>query len=172
MGTLQGASKVGEAFQPGQEPELAPGVRGILFDEPDEVIIPVVYASDEGSGQVGEWLDSLPTDRTVTFATVLSGRLADMLKRRGYRPETLKDSEGTPYEVLRRSPGPIQVSPNICGGKPVLAGTTFMVGTMLAELAEGATVDDVASDYGLDPELAKEGLRKLAWMMGHRSDGD
>lgn len=38
---MQGASKVGEKFMPGQEPELAPGVRGVLFDEPDEIIIPV-----------------------------------------------------------------------------------------------------------------------------------
>jgi hypothetical protein len=102
---LQGASKVGESFQPGQEPELAPGVRGILFDEPDEIIVPVVYAEDEGSGAVGVWLDSLLTDRTVTFATVLSGRLKGMLHRRGFRPETLEDSEGTPYEVLRWRPG-------------------------------------------------------------------
>jgi uncharacterized protein (DUF433 family) len=156
-------------FQPGQEPELAPGVRGILFDEPDEVIIPVVYATEEGSGEFGAWLDTLPTDRTVTFSTVLNPRLANMLKRRGYTLRTLEDSEGNPYEVMRRSPGPIQVSPNVCGGKPVLAGTRFMVGQLLTELAEGMTVQQVAKKHDVDPELAKKGLQKLAWMMGQRS---
>lgn len=102
MSKLQGASKVGESFMPGQEPELAPGVRGVLFDKPDEVIIPVVYAEDEGSGAVGKWLDSLPTDRTVTFSTVLSGRLTGMLKRRGFQPATSHDPDGNPYDVLRR----------------------------------------------------------------------
>jgi uncharacterized protein (DUF433 family) len=51
----------------------------------------------------------------------------------------------------------------------VLAGTRFMVGQLLTELAEGMTVQQVAKKHDVDPELAKKGLQKLAWMMGQRS---
>ena len=101
---MQGASEIGEIFSVGQEPLLAPGVRGILFDEHDGIIVTSVFAEQEGSGAVSAWLDSLPKNRRVTFTTVLSGRLAGMLVRRGFQPILLHDSDFGFYDGMRREP--------------------------------------------------------------------
>ena len=77
--------KEGELFFPGQEPDLAPGVKGILFDTPEGIYIPLVAAKTPGSGAVSAWLDTLPRDRRVVFPNVLNGKLHAMLKRRGFR---------------------------------------------------------------------------------------
>lgn len=72
---------------PGQEPLLAPGVRGYTVECDGELWIPVVFAEREGAGDVGRYLDTLPKDKTVIFPTVLSARLEGMLKRRGFALE-------------------------------------------------------------------------------------
>lgn len=105
MPKLQGASEVGEPLEIGQEPVLAPGVRGILFDEPNGVTVTAVFADEEGSGAVGAWLDGLPKDRRVTFTTVLSRRMAGMLVRRGFFPVLLHDPDYGTYDGMRREPG-------------------------------------------------------------------
>lgn len=63
---------------------IAPGVAGSMRDEGDELQISVVIALEEGSGDVGRFLDTLPTDRKVRVTTVVSDRLAGMLERRGF----------------------------------------------------------------------------------------
>jgi hypothetical protein len=63
---------------------LGPGVFGYSVETPDGLYIPVVQAQREGQGDVGRWLDSLPTDRRIVFASVFSPRLAGMLERRGW----------------------------------------------------------------------------------------
>lgn len=75
-------SKVGETVQPGQEPEIAPGVRGIAFDMFDGIYIPLIRG--ERIGTVSPFLDDLPTDRRVVFPNVVSAKLRDMLTRRGF----------------------------------------------------------------------------------------
>lgn len=101
---LRGASKIGGRLKIGQEPILAPGVRGVLFDEPDGVTVTTVFAEKEGSGAVGAWLDGLPKDRRVTFTTVLSSRLGGMLVRRGYKPVLLEHPEVGTYDGMCREP--------------------------------------------------------------------
>ncbi len=101
---LQGASEIGELMTIGQEPLLAPGVRGVVFDEPEGITVTAIFAEDEGSGAVSAWLAGLPKDRRVTFTTVLSRRLAGMLARRGYKPVMLHDPDYGAYDGMRREP--------------------------------------------------------------------
>ena len=63
---------------------FAPGVNGYSVETPEGLYIPVVMATNPGSGEVGRWLDSLPKDRRIVFASVFSPRLAGMLQRRGW----------------------------------------------------------------------------------------
>lgn len=89
----------------GKEPELAPGVRGVRFDTPQGIYIPLIVADDPGSGAVGAYLDSLPRDQRIVFATVVSERLGEMLLRRGFRPGWDYSAElGTMVKVLLREP--------------------------------------------------------------------
>lgn len=37
--------------------------------------------------------------------------------------------------------------PNICGGEPIVKGTRVTVRTVLASLAEGATVQEILNDF-------------------------
>ena len=64
--------------------ELAPGVQGYIVVTPSATYIPAIMATAPGSGDVGRYLDSLPTDRTIKVPGVLSPRLAGMLQRRGF----------------------------------------------------------------------------------------
>lgn len=42
-------------------------------------------------GDVGRWLDALPTDRKIIVPAVVSPRLAGMLERRGFQPHAWYD---------------------------------------------------------------------------------
>ena len=46
--------------------------------------------------------------------------------------------------------------PKICGGEPVIRDTRVTLRTVLASLAEGATVSEVLADF---PSLTKDGVR-------------
>lgn len=48
--------------------------------------------------------------------------------------------------------------PKICGGEPVIAGTRVTVRTVLASLAEGATVAEILEDF---PTLKEENVRAV-----------
>ena len=48
--------------------------------------------------------------------------------------------------------------PAICGGESIIAGTRVTLRTILASLAEGASVDDVARDF---PSVSLEALRAV-----------
>lgn len=65
---------------------LAPGVLGYTVEQGGALYVPFIMAETEGSGDVGRYLDSLPTDRSVRFPNVTSDRLRGMLYRRGYAP--------------------------------------------------------------------------------------
>lgn len=66
---------------------LAPGVRGYTRDRPSELWIPYIMAENEGNGDVGAYLDSLPRDRPIVIPNVINERLYKMLGRRGFVPE-------------------------------------------------------------------------------------
>jgi hypothetical protein len=103
MPKMQGASEIGSTFIPGQEPELAPGVTGILFDEKDMgIIVSAIFATNPGNGDVARFLNTLPRDRRVTFPTVISPKLEAMLLRRNFKKVVLNDPQHGQYGALRR----------------------------------------------------------------------
>lgn len=48
--------------------------------------------------------------------------------------------------------------PKICGGEPVIRGTRVPLRTVLASLAEGATVDEILKDF---PTLTEQDVRAV-----------
>jgi uncharacterized protein (DUF433 family) len=48
--------------------------------------------------------------------------------------------------------------PEVCGGEPVLRGTRVTVRTILASLAEGASVEEILSDF---PTLTADAVRAV-----------
>ena len=46
--------------------------------------------------------------------------------------------------------------PRICGGEPVIWGTRVTLKTVLASLAEGASIADILADF---PTLTEDGVR-------------
>lgn len=81
---------------------LAPGVLGYSVDHEGEYWVPVIYAIEEGSGAVGRFLDSLPTDRRVVVPNVINIRLAGMLQRRGFTEGTEQTEEAGEIPVWER----------------------------------------------------------------------
>lgn len=76
--------------------ELAPGVFGFTRTEPDgTLVIPMIAAKHPGAGDVGRYLDGLPTNRRIIVEACISIRLAGMLKRRGFvwRPDATWDPD-------------------------------------------------------------------------------
>ena len=56
----------------------------------------------------------------------------------------------------------VVVDPMIRSGQPVLKGTRMPISIILAELADGGSVDTLAEDRDLDKEMLKELLEGLA----------
>lgn len=77
-------SRKGEPLVPGQEPKLAEGVSGYTMRSHGWYYIPVVAADHPGSGDVSRFLDGLPRDENIRFATVMNPILAAALERRGF----------------------------------------------------------------------------------------
>ena len=48
--------------------------------------------------------------------------------------------------------------PKICGGEPIIKGTRVTIRTILASLAEGATIEEILKDF---PTLAEEDVRAV-----------
>lgn len=66
--------------------QLAPGVLGCIEDKGDCLVVIWLEAEEEGSGDVGRWLDRLDPATAVIVMEVLSERLRGMLTRRGFTP--------------------------------------------------------------------------------------
>jgi len=49
-------------------------------------------------------------------------------------------------------------NPRICGGEPVIKGTRVTLKTVLASLAEGASIADILADF---PTLTEDGVRAV-----------
>jgi len=62
---------------------LAPGVKGLAYEKDGLIMIPLITAECEGSGDVGRMLDRLSS--RCRIVTVTSTRLAGMLVRRGWK---------------------------------------------------------------------------------------
>jgi uncharacterized protein (DUF433 family) len=48
--------------------------------------------------------------------------------------------------------------PQICGGEPVVKGTRVTIRTILASLAEGATIEEILKDF---PTLTEDDVRAV-----------
>jgi uncharacterized protein (DUF433 family) len=48
--------------------------------------------------------------------------------------------------------------PQVCGGEPVIRGTRVTLRTVLASLAEGATIEEIVEDF---PTLTEEDVRSV-----------
>jgi uncharacterized protein (DUF433 family) len=56
-------------------------------------------------------------------------------------------------KVVAREIAPrITVDPNVCLGKPVVKGTRVPIAIVLEQLSLGATVAEVAKEYGVETE--------------------
>jgi len=49
----------------------------------------------------------------------------------------------------------ISIDPDVCHGKPVIAGTRVLVSTLLGALAGGDSVEEVIADY---PNITREDI--------------
>jgi hypothetical protein len=78
-----------DTLTPGNEPIIAPGVRGYAIEDGNRVCVPLIIAVNEGDGSVGRFIDSL--DPKCVIPCVTSARLAGMLYRRGWMP-TMEDT--------------------------------------------------------------------------------
>ena len=58
---------------------------------------------------------------------------------------------------------------NTCGGEPVLRGTRVTVRTILASLAEGATVDEILDDF---PSLNHEQVHAVIMFAAEAASDD
>ncbi len=61
----------------------------------------------------------------------------------------------------------ISISPDICHGKPVIAGTRIPVSLILAALAAGETANSILEDY---PSLNSEDISSALAFAGELSD--
>ena len=52
----------------------------------------------------------------------------------------------------------IEASPDVCHGKPVIAGTRVLVSTVLGALAGGDSVAMIVEDYEVTPEQVAAAL--------------
>ena len=50
----------------------------------------------------------------------------------------------------------IKTNPEVCGGRPIVAGTRVRVADILGMLAEGVSEDEILSDF---PYLVREDIR-------------
>lgn len=68
--------------------EIGPDVMGYTVDLAERgLYVPLVEATNPGNGDVGRFIDSLPTDRRIVFPNVISAKLEGMLRRRGYHDD-------------------------------------------------------------------------------------
>jgi len=64
----------------------------------------------------------------------------------------------------------ISIDPDVCHGKPVIAGTRVLVSTVLGALAGGDSPETVAEDYGIGPEQIAAALQFASEMADSRDE--
>lgn len=62
-----------------------------------------------------------------------------------------------------------ELKPDICGGEYVLRGTRVTVRTILASLAEGATIEEILEDF---PSLTNEQVRAVIMFAAEAASDD
>jgi uncharacterized protein (DUF433 family) len=61
----------------------------------------------------------------------------------------------------------VEIDPDIMGGVPVLKGTRFPIPQLIAEIADGRSVDNLASTFSLDRNQIENFLHGLAIHLDH-----
>lgn len=56
----------------------------------------------------------------------------------------------------------ISIKDKVKGGKPCIFGTRFTVAQLLAELAEGHSVEEIAEDFDISEKRCRAALEQLA----------
>jgi uncharacterized protein (DUF433 family) len=51
------------------------------------------------------------------------------------------------------------IDPRVSFGRPVLAGTGVPIDNLVERLNAGDTVEDLADDYGLTPDVVRDAIR-------------
>lgn len=64
---------------------LAEGVIGYAMEHEGAIYYPFVDTTEKGKGYLSRFLDSLPTDKTIKFPTVISKILRASLMRRSFK---------------------------------------------------------------------------------------
>ncbi|HEY6072862.1 MAG TPA: hypothetical protein VIV15_05580 [Anaerolineales bacterium] len=77
---------------PNELEELSPGIRGYTMERDGALYIPLVIATERGTGAMKRYFDVLmASGRTVKFPNVVSEQLRGMLERRGFRLTVERD---------------------------------------------------------------------------------
>jgi uncharacterized protein (DUF433 family) len=59
----------------------------------------------------------------------------------------------------------ISFDPQVMGGRACVRGTRILVGTVVSQIAQGATVDEIVNDYpSLAADDVKQALEYAAWL--------
>lgn len=62
----------------------------------------------------------------------------------------------------------VEIDPRRRGGTPVLRGTRFKASQLIAQIAEGDSIDDLEEDLGLDREVMQQFLKALSICLDRR----
>ena len=62
------------------------------------------------------------------------------------------------YPVRMRTEQAFERRPDVCGGQPVIRGTRVPLRTVLASLAEGASIEEIVADF---PTVSAEQVRAV-----------
>ena len=84
-------SEAGTVLTMGKEPEIYPGVTGYAMEHEGLIYIPLIIATKEGSGAVGDFLDRI-TQR-CRVVNVCSPKLEGMLQRRGWKMQPAQEKK-------------------------------------------------------------------------------
>ncbi|MGI8783781.1 MAG: DUF433 domain-containing protein [Acidobacteriota bacterium] len=63
----------------------------------------------------------------------------------------------------------LERNPEICGGEPVIKGTRVTLRTVLASLAEGASIAEILGDF---PSLNQDDVRAVIAFAAASAEGD
>lgn len=66
------------------------------------------------------------------------------------------------FRALQLLKDSVEIDPERRGGYPVLAGTRFKASQLLAQIAEGDSIDDLEENLGLDRDVMQQFLRALS----------
>ncbi len=94
---------------PNEDPDkflaMPEGLVGYWWETDNEICVPLVIAEHEGSRIFTGWLTEIETrGKLIFFPTIISARLAAILRKRGYVAAVAKDKEFGYVDGLAKVP--------------------------------------------------------------------